>query len=160
MRLGYAVGGVCPGDCLVHELDPNGKQLRVVRYTDYAAETVRTLCPSVHELRARWADAGRRSEIIQMLGERGISFEELAEQSKQPEADPFDLLCHLAFNAPLRTRRERAQHLRHRRFESLVSTARHAWRFAANCARRCQRAKMAGVMVTPCADIGQVLLRQ
>jgi type I restriction enzyme R subunit len=25
---------------LVHELDPNGKQLRVVRYTDYAAETV------------------------------------------------------------------------------------------------------------------------
>jgi type I restriction enzyme R subunit len=25
---------------LVYELDPNGKQLRVVRYTDYAAETV------------------------------------------------------------------------------------------------------------------------
>src|SRR5205814_1490603 len=30
----------------------------------------------------------------------------------QPEADPFDLLCHLAYNAPLRTRRERAERLR------------------------------------------------
>ena len=39
-------------------------------------------------LRARWADADKRSEIIQALAERGISFEELAEQSKQPDADP------------------------------------------------------------------------
>ena len=36
----------------------------------------------------------------------------LAEAAEQPDADPFDLLCHLAFNAPLRTRRERAQRLR------------------------------------------------
>jgi type I restriction enzyme R subunit len=100
---------------LVHELDPNGKQLRVVRYTDYAADAVRTLCPSAQELRKRWADAEQRSEIIQALAERGVSFDELAEQTKQPEADPFDLLCHLAFNAPLRTRRERAQRLQQER---------------------------------------------
>jgi type I restriction enzyme R subunit len=100
---------------LVYELDPNGKQLRVVRYTDYAAETVRTLCPSAQDLRARWANPEQRNEIIQALAERGISFEELAEQSKQPDADPFDLLCHLAFNAPLRTRRERAQRVRQER---------------------------------------------
>ena len=30
-------------------------------------------------------------------------------------AEPFDLLCHLAFNAPLRTRRERAQTLKSER---------------------------------------------
>ena len=59
--------------------------------------------------------AEQRDEIIQALAERGVSFEELAEQSKQPEADPFDLLCHLAFNAPLRTRRERAQRVRQER---------------------------------------------
>ena len=100
---------------LVHELDPNGKQLRVVRYTDYAAETIRTLCPTTQDLRTRWANAAQRSEIIQALAERGISFDELAEQAKQPEADPFDLLCHLAFNAPLRTRRERAQRLKQER---------------------------------------------
>ena len=41
---------------LVYELDPNGKQLRVVRYTDYAAEAVRTLCPTAPALREQWAD--------------------------------------------------------------------------------------------------------
>jgi type I restriction enzyme, R subunit len=100
---------------LVHELDPNGKQLRVVKYTDYAAETVRSLAPTSADLRGRWADADMRSEIIQALAERGVDFGELIDQAKQPEADPFDLLCHLAFNAPLRTRRERAQRLKSER---------------------------------------------
>ena len=84
---------------LVYELDPDGKQLRVVRYTDYAAEKVRMLCPTAPELRARWADPAKRSGIIDKLEERGIDFTELAEVAGQPEADPFDLLCHLAFNA-------------------------------------------------------------
>ena len=87
----------------------------MVRYTDYAAEKVRLLCPTAPELRARWAVPEKRSEIIDKLAERGIDFTELAEVTGQPEADPFDLLCHLAFNAPLRTRRERAQRLRETR---------------------------------------------
>jgi type I restriction enzyme R subunit len=100
---------------LVYELDPNGKQLRVVRYTDYAAETVRTLWPTTRELREQWADPVKRSEIIERLQERGIDFTELRDAAEQPDADPFDLLCHFAFNAPLRTRRERAQRLRSER---------------------------------------------
>ena len=97
---------------LVYELDPDGRQLRVVRYTEYAAESVRTLCPSAPDLRRLWADPAQRSTIIERLAERGVSFDELAAAAEQPEADPFDLLCHFAFNAPLRTRRERAQRLR------------------------------------------------
>jgi type I restriction enzyme R subunit len=97
---------------LVHELDPNGRQLRVVKYTEYAAESVRSISASSTDLRTRWADAEKRAEIITALTERGIDFGELIEQVGQPEADPFDLLCHLAFNAPLRTRRERAQRLK------------------------------------------------
>jgi len=112
---------------LVHELDPNGKQLRVVKYTDYAAESVRSIAPSSADLRTRWADAEKRGEIIASLRERGIDFTELAEQTGQPDADPFDLLCHLAFNAPLRTRRERAQRLKSERkdyFEKFSPEAR------------------------------------
>jgi type I restriction enzyme R subunit len=100
---------------LVYELDPQGKQLRTVRYTDYAGEKVRDLVPSSHALRETWANLTKRGELIAQLEERGISFADLAEQIEQPEADPFDLLCHLAFNAPLRTRRERAQRLRSER---------------------------------------------
>jgi type I restriction enzyme, R subunit len=97
---------------LVHELDPDGKQLRVVMFTDYTAEKVRTLCTDPAELRAAWSDPRRRAEIIDMLADRGIDFDELADAAGQPEADPFDLLCHIAFNGPLRTRRERAKHLK------------------------------------------------
>lgn len=97
---------------LVYELDPDGSQLRVVKYVDYVAEKVRTLHPTAAELRSRWADPGGRSEIIDRLAERGIDFDRLAATANQPDADPFDLLCHVAFNAPVRTRRERAERLR------------------------------------------------
>jgi type I restriction enzyme R subunit len=97
---------------LVYELDAEGKQLAVVEYKDYAAGKVRKLFPTADELRDRWADPQRRQEIIEAMEERGISFDELAKLTNQPDADPFDLLCHLAYNAPLRTRRERAERLR------------------------------------------------
>src|SRR2546426_344365 len=80
---------------LVYELDPDGKQLRVVKFTDYAAEKVRSMYPSAADLRSKWSDVGQRAEIIQALEDRGISFDELAESAKQPDADPFDLLCHI-----------------------------------------------------------------
>jgi len=97
---------------LVYELDPDGRQLRVVRFSEYAAEKVRTLYPSAADLRKKWADPALRAEIIAKLEERGIDFDQLREASNQPEADAFDLLCHLAFNGPLRTRRERADPVR------------------------------------------------
>ena len=97
---------------LVYELDPDGKQLRVVKSSDYAREKVQTLYPSAAELRKRWADPVQRSEIIVRLEERGVSFDELRSATNQPDADPFDLLCHIAFNAPIRTRRERADQVR------------------------------------------------
>lgn len=102
---------------LVFELDATGKQLSVVKFTDYTAAKVRTMWPSASALRSKWSKADERAEIIKALEERGISFEELAAAAKQPDADPFDLLCHVAFNAPLRTRRERADRLRRDRRE-------------------------------------------
>ena len=97
---------------LVYELDPEGHQLRVVKFTDYTAEKVRSIYRNAADLRRHWLDPLERNEIIEALAEKGIDFEYLAEQTNQPDADPLDLLCHIAFNAPLRTRRERADRLR------------------------------------------------
>jgi type I restriction enzyme, R subunit len=97
---------------LVYELDSEGKQLRVVKLTEYTSEKVRSMYPSAAALRSKWSSATERAAIISGLEERGISLEGLMAAAKQPEADPFDLLCHVAFNAPLRTRRERAEALR------------------------------------------------
>ncbi len=93
---------------LVYDLDADGKRLQVKKFTDYTGEKVRNMYPSAAALRAEWSNAEERAAIIEALNERGITFEELAEAAKQPDADPFDLLCHVAYSAPIRTRRERA----------------------------------------------------
>src|SRR5262252_8213969 len=54
---------------MVYELDPEGKQLRVVKFTEYAAEKVRTFYPSATDLRKQWADPVLRVEIIAKLEE-------------------------------------------------------------------------------------------
>ena len=97
---------------LVYDLDTDGKKLQVVKYTEYSGRAVRTLYPTREALQSAWADPDTRSEVLRELTERGISFEELASSSEQPDADPFDLLCHLAWNAPLLTRRQRAEQAR------------------------------------------------
>ena len=100
---------------LVYELDPNGNRLRVIKFTDYTAEQVRTIYPTAVTLRERWSDPEYRPELIKTLEERGIELDHLRDVTGMPEADPFDLLCHLAFNAPLRTRSERAARVRQNR---------------------------------------------
>lgn len=97
---------------LVYEMDAEGKQLRVVKFTDYAGERVRTLYPAAPDLQKAWVDPEQRGVVISSLEERGIDIEELKNATNQPDSDPFDLLCHVAFNAPLRTRRQRAERLR------------------------------------------------
>jgi type I restriction enzyme R subunit len=98
---------------MVQELDPQGQELRVQRFDDYTREQVRTLYGDAGRIRAAWCDPQQRALVISELESRGIAFEQLAEATGKPDADPFDLLIHVAFNAPLRSRRERADTVRH-----------------------------------------------
>jgi len=97
---------------VVYELDSDGKRLAPVKYTDYTQKQVRSMYTSASELRSKWSDAEQRRQILSLLEEKGITIEQLANATKKYDADPFDLLCHIAFNAPLRTRKERAERLR------------------------------------------------
>lgn len=97
----------------VQILDADGR-LRVVSYIEYVGERVRELARSAAGLQARWLAPELRDEVLHELAVRGIDVAELRERSGEPDADPFDLLCHVAFNAPLRTRRERALSARSR----------------------------------------------
>lgn len=98
---------------LVYDLDADGKKLTCRQLTDYTGEKVRTLYPNATDFRHDWLDPDKRPVILEELLERGIDVESLAETLDKPEADPFDLLCHLAYNVPLRSRRERADRVRH-----------------------------------------------
>jgi type I restriction enzyme R subunit len=112
---------------IVQELDAEGNVLRTMRLTDYTAEKVRTLAASAEEMGQAWSDRQRREDVLSRLAERGIDFEELAKAVGKTDADPFDVLCHLAFDAPLLTRRERAEQLKRKRrdfFEQYGPSAR------------------------------------
>jgi type I restriction enzyme, R subunit len=112
---------------IVYELGTDGKRLRMVKLTDYTGEKVREIFTSASDLRSKWSNAEERSSIIETLEEKGISLEELIEISGDLEVDPFDLLCSLAFNAPRRSRRERAETLKKERkafFEKYGTDAR------------------------------------
>ncbi|MEK7442618.1 MAG: DEAD/DEAH box helicase family protein [Chloroflexota bacterium] len=98
-----------------YELDPQGHVLRTVQYTDYTRDNVRRIVPSAEHLKQSWPISERRAEILEALQQRGVDLDALAEVTQQPTADPLDLLLHVAFNAPLHTRRERAQQLKSKR---------------------------------------------
>ncbi len=56
---------------------------------------ISTVYPNAAAMLTAWADPAGRSDVIAKLEERGINFDELAASMSQPDADPFDLLCHV-----------------------------------------------------------------
>ena len=99
----------------VQELDANGKVLRTVEFTTYTAEQVRNKATSAEEFRVLWSDSNSRKTLVESLDEKGIELSHLAEIMDMPDADPFDLLCKLAFNPPdfkIRSRKQRAAQVR------------------------------------------------
>jgi type I restriction enzyme, R subunit len=114
-KLYFDGGDVGIADERVFILGTNGRRLRPRAFTAYAGERLRTLYGDAEALRAAFADPDRRDDLTRALEREGLTLADLATALERPDADPFDLLLHLAFDAPLRTRRERADHLRRRR---------------------------------------------
>ncbi len=96
--------------------DPNTEnELRLSKLIDYTKEQVRILYRSTLEIQQKWADPDRRSQVIELLEDKGIDLEELKEVTDRPEADPFDLICHIAFDAPVLTYKQRVERLKRRK---------------------------------------------
>ena len=93
----------------VYQIDPNGKRLRLGSYLEYSSDQIRKLFADASELRSRWSSDDQRRLVLEALESRGIAIEDLESLVNQPEADPLDLLVHVAWNAPLRTRRQRTE---------------------------------------------------
>ncbi|MBP5977465.1 DEAD/DEAH box helicase family protein [Brasilonema sp. CT11] len=97
----------------IYDLDTDN-QLRLSQLIEHTKEQVRILYRSTLEIQQRWANSQQRSEIIDLLADRGIDIDELKQVTKLPDADPFDLICHIAFDAPVLTYKQRAEQLRRR----------------------------------------------
>jgi type I restriction enzyme R subunit len=95
----------------VQVLDSDGK-LRTIQFTQYAKEQIATLFPTSEDFISSWCNLPDRQRIIDRLEESGVSIEHLLELTKLNDADPFDMLCYLAFDIKPLTRKQRAEQLK------------------------------------------------
>ena len=96
----------------VEYLDENGK-LITESLRDYSRKAIRAHYASLEKFLARWKSTERKEAIIEELAEEGLLLDPLREEVGK-DLDPFDLICHIAFDQPPRTRRERANNVKKR----------------------------------------------
>ena len=96
----------------VQYLDANGK-LITESLKDYSRKTVRQTYASLDQFLAAWNDAEKKQAVLEQLAAKGVFLEELAAQVGR-DYDSFDLVCHVAFDAPPLTRKERAEGVKKR----------------------------------------------
>ena len=96
----------------VQYLDEHGK-LITESLKDYSRKTVRQAYVSLDAFLTVWNDAEKKQAILEELAAKGVFLDELAAQVGR-DYDAFDLVCHVAFDAPPLTRRERAEKVKKR----------------------------------------------
>ena len=96
----------------VQYLDASGK-LITESLVDYTKKNIRSEYASLNEFLQCWNNAEKKTAIIEELEQKGIFFDELKEEVSK-DLDPFDLICHVVFDMPPLTRRERANNVKKR----------------------------------------------
>jgi len=96
----------------VQYLDESGK-LITESLKDYSRKTVRKEFASLDAFLTVWNDAEKKQTLLEELATKGVFLDELAEQVGH-DFDAFDLVCHIAFDAPPLTRKERADRVKKR----------------------------------------------
>jgi type I restriction enzyme R subunit len=96
----------------VEYLDENGK-LVTESLRDFTKKALRKHFASLDEFLKRWNSTERKQAIIDELAAEGLSLEVIAEELGK-DLDPFDLVCHIAFDRKPLTRQERAAEVKKR----------------------------------------------
>jgi type I restriction enzyme R subunit len=98
----------------VQYMGPDGK-LITESLKDYNRQTVRKDYSSLDKFLRRWSKEERKATILRELEDHGVLLEALA-QDVGKDFDAFDLICHVAFDQPPLTRRERAENVKKRNY--------------------------------------------
>ncbi|HXI14543.1 MAG TPA: DEAD/DEAH box helicase family protein [Thermoanaerobaculia bacterium] len=96
----------------VQYLDADGN-LITESLRDYTRKTVHKAYRSLDAFLRAWNGAERKQVLVDELASQGVFLEELAEEVGRGY-DAFDLVCHVAFDQPPLTRRERADRVNKR----------------------------------------------
>ncbi|MBV7297281.1 EcoAI/FtnUII family type I restriction enzme subunit R [Enterovibrio paralichthyis] len=98
----------------VQYYDSDGK-LVTESFKDYTRKAMATQFTSMDDFTRKWNDADRKQAIIDELAEIGIIWEAL-EQEVGKDMDPFDMICHVVYDQPPLTRKERADNVKKRNY--------------------------------------------
>lgn len=96
----------------VQYLDPDGR-LITESLTDYTRKTVHKSFATLNDFLTRWNSADQKKAVIEELAVQGLFLDELAAQVGR-DYDAFDLICHIAYDQPPFTRKERAEGVKKR----------------------------------------------
>ncbi len=96
----------------VEYLDANGK-LVTESLRDFTKKALRQHFASLDDFLKRWNAAERKQAIIEELAAEGLPLAVIAEELGR-DLDPFDLICHVAFDTKPLTRRERVAKVKKR----------------------------------------------
>jgi len=94
--------------------DNNGKPI-TISLKDHTREIIKGKYASLDDFLQVWNQADKKEAIIKELQEQGVMVEAL-NAAVDKEVDLFDLICHIAYDMPPLSRKERANNVRKRNY--------------------------------------------
>lgn len=91
------------------------KGLVTVTLRDYSKDVLKKRYRTLDEFLNDWTHAERKDVLIAELLEQGVFMEELQEKVGK-DLDEFDLICHVAFDMPPLSRKDRANNVKKRNY--------------------------------------------
>ena len=98
----------------VEFLGEDGKMV-TESYRDYSRKNMQKEFQSLDGFLKKWNSSKKKAVIIEELAEYGIELPKLAQEVGKDYGD-FDLICHIAFDQPPLTRKERANNVKKRNY--------------------------------------------
>ncbi len=96
----------------IEYLDENGR-LVTETLRDFTRKALKKRFASLDDFLRRWKSAERKQAVVDELAAEGLPLDPIVEELGK-DLDPFDLICHVAFDAKPLTRRERADNVKKR----------------------------------------------
>lgn len=103
----------------VQYYDTDGK-LVTESFKDYTRNAVTKHFASLDDFVRKWKGSERKQVIIEELAAEGVIWQALEEEVGK-DMDPFDLICHIVYDQPPLTRKERAENVKKRDYFSKYS---------------------------------------
>ena len=102
---------------IVSILGEEGKTMRTESITDFTRKQIRKRYATLNDFVKNWTEAERKKVIVDELKDYSVLVDAVREKNPAlANADIFDVICHVAFDQPPVTRRERANNVKKRNY--------------------------------------------